>query len=130
MALIARTYTDLDLNFTKHPITGDIAKKKDIAAIAGSLRNLLLTSHYERLFQPQIGCNIKKILFEPIDIISAATISDEISITIGGYEPRVKIEAIDVVPDYDNQRYDVTITFFLVNDPEPITINLFLERVR
>lgn len=130
MALNSRTYTDLDLDFTAHPVTGDIVKKKDVAAVLGSLRNLLMTSHYERPFQPQIGSNMNKLLFEPIDELTSITLADEIRLTISNYEPRVRIEAVDVVPDYDGQKYDVTITFFMVSNPEPITINLFLERVR
>lgn len=130
MALNARTYTDLDLDFSAHPITGDIVKKKDVAAVLGSLRNLLLTSHYERLFQPNIGSNMNKLLFEPIDELTSVTLADEIRLTIGNYEPRVNLQAVDVVPDYDGQKYDVTITFFMANNPDPITINLFLERVR
>lgn len=130
MSTISRTYTDLDLNFTAHPVTGDIAKRKGVAAIIGSLRNLLLTSHYERLFQPQIGSNLNKILFEPIDNLSSVTLADEIRLTVSNYEPRVSLQAVDVVPDFDGQKYDVTLTFFMINNPEPITISLFLERVR
>ena len=130
MSLIARTYTDIDLNFTKHPVTGDIAKKKDISAISASLFNLFNTSNYERLFQPDLGSNLKQALFEPIDGITSALITDLIRNTIGNFEPRVRLEDLVVEPDYDNNGYKIFLTFFMINDPDPITISLFLERLR
>jgi phage baseplate assembly protein W len=130
MSLIARTYTDLDLDFLPHPVTKDILKKKDISAIIGSVKNLLYTNHYERLFKPQIGSNIRRLLFEPLDAITATSLSDEILYTINSFETRMKVEGVEVVPDYENSRYDVGITFFMINDPNPISIKFFLERVR
>lgn len=130
MSLIVRTYTDIDLNFTKHPVTGDIAKKKDISAISASLFNLFNTSNYERLFQPDLGSSLKQVLFEPIDAMTALMIEDFAKNAIGNYEPRVKLEALSVEPFPDENGYKVFITFFMVNDPDPITISLFLERLR
>lgn len=130
MPLITRKFTDLDLNFTAHPATKDIAKKKDIAAISTALMNLFQTSNYERLFQPDIGCDLKRMLFEPIDRTTTATIRDIITQTVTNYEPRVKLEGVNVEPREDLNGYVVFLTFFYVNNPEPITIRLFLERVR
>lgn len=130
MAQITRIYKDIDLNFTKHPVTGDILKKTDISAIAASLSNLFATSNYERLFQPDIGCSLKQILFEPIDALTTSRIEYMIKQTIQNFEPRVKLEGVLVQPDYDNNGYKVFVTFFYANNPEPITIRVFLERVR
>lgn len=130
MPITTRKYVDFDLDFTKHPVTGDITRKIDTAAITQSLRNLFSTSFYERLFQPNIGCNLKRILFDPIDSSSTTRIRREVEITIENFEPRVDLQKVDVSPNFDDQRYDVTITFFIVNDPNPITIDFFLERVR
>lgn len=130
MSLAARTYTDIDLDFEMHPVTRDIAKKKDVQAVVASMKNLIQTNHYERLFQPNIGSNLNRLLFEQMDDLVAVQLKDEIELTIKNFEPRVNIEGIDVVPDYDAQTYEVTIVFFLVNSAEPITVTLFLERVR
>lgn len=130
MTLLARTYTDIDLNFTKHPITGDIAKKKDISAISASLFNLFNTSNYERLFQPDLGCNLKQVLFEPVDALSTVYITDIIKNAIGNFEPRVKLEDLLVEPYPEQNGYKVFLTFFVINNPDPITISLFLERIR
>jgi phage baseplate assembly protein W len=130
MAESTKKYTDLDLEFLPHPVTGDITKKKDVAAVMTSVRNLLLTSFYERPFQPAIGSNLRRMLFEPIDRLTSLQIRDEIKNVVSNFEPRVNLQGIVVDPDYDRQRYDVTLTFFIVSNPDPITINLFLERVR
>ncbi len=130
MSLIARKFSDLDLNFTKHPVTKDVSRKINENAIATAIRNLLLTSHYERPFNPDLGSNLKKFLFEPIDNVTTSLIQDSIFETIKNYEPRVTIEEVVAAPNYDLQRYDVYVTFFVKNTVEPITISFFLERIR
>lgn len=132
MPLLERTYLDLDLDFKKHPVTGDIVKKKDIFAIAGSLQNLFQTSNYERLFHPEFGCGMRQLLFEPIDSTTSTLIKDIILYAVQGYEPRVNVVDDDIVVEakQDENGYSVSMTFYIVSDPEPITITLFLERLR
>lgn len=130
MGLATRTFSDIDMDFMPNPITQDILKKTNESAIAQSIGNLLQTSHYERLFNPQIGCNLKRYLFEPIDNITTNNIIEEITRTIVNYETRVQLLDVSVVPDYDNNGYNVSIKFIVRNDPQPITITFFLERVR
>lgn len=130
MSLIARKFSDLDLDFTKHPVTKDVSRKVNENAIATAIRNLLLTSHYERPFNPDLGSNLKKFLFEPIDNVTTSLIQDSIFETIKNYEPRVTVEEVVAAPNYDMQRYDVYVTFFVKNTAEPITISFFLERIR
>ena len=130
MSSIVRKFSDLDLDFSAHPVTKDVVKKLNDNAIAGSIRNLLLTSHYERLFNPELGSNLKKMLFEPIDNITTSIIQGMILQTIQNYEPRVTIQDVIATPDYDNDRYDIKIVFFVNNTLEPIAVSFFLERVR
>ena len=126
-----RTYKDIDLNFTKHPVTGDVAKKVDAAAIIASISNLLQTGKYERLWNPSLYSRLRAHLFEPMDAITASAISREIRTTIKNYEPRVNLTTVNVIPDYvGGHGYDVTLTFFVVNRADPITIDFFLERIR
>lgn len=130
MALSTRTFSDIDVDFMPNPITSDILKKTDENAIAQSIGNLLQTSHYERLFNPELGCNLKRYLFEPIDNITTNNIIEEITKTIVNYETRVQLLDVTANPDYDKNGYDVSIKFIIRNDPQPITITFFLERVR
>ena len=130
MSLNTRTFIDCDMDFLANPITKDILKKTNENSIAQAISNLLQTSHYERLFNANIGCNLKRHLFEPIDSISTNNIREEITQTINNYEPRVKLLDVTVTPNYDENGYTVSIKFFVINDPQPITITFFLERVR
>lgn len=127
---ISRTYKDLDLSFNIHPVKKDINKHVGEYAIINSLKNLILTNHYERPFQPDIGSNIRKLLFEPLDIVTSAALEREIESVLGNYEPRARISRLNLIPDYENNGYKTEMEFYIINRTEPITINFFLERVR
>ena len=127
---IARQYRDLDLNFTIHPVKKDINKNIDEMAVINSVKNLILTNHYERPFQPDLGSNIQKLLFENMDSITASVLEREITQVIQNFEPRVRVSKVSVSPDFDNNKFSVGMEFYIVNRTEPITINFFLERAR
>ena len=127
---IVAAYSDLDLNFTIHPVKKDINRYTNEAAVVNSIKNLILTNHYERPFQPDIGSNVRRLLFENLDNITATTIKDEIERTIVNYEPRATVKTINVTADYDNNGFKVYLEFFIVNQTAPIVINFLLERIR
>ena len=125
-----RQYSDLDLNFTVHPVKKDINIYKDEMAVINALKNLILTNYYERPFQPDLGSNVRKLLFEHMDIITAAALEKEIEQTITNFEPRVQILDISVAPNDEKNSYGVTMRFNVVNRTEPVTISFLLERIR
>lgn len=127
---VIRIYKDIDMTMTIHPIKKDINKMVGEYAIINSIKNLLLTSHYERPFQPELGANIRKLLFEPLDPISAQALNTEIQNTLSNFEPRVSIISVNSIPDYKQNGFNITLTFKLINSIKPVTINFFLERVR
>lgn len=129
-AKVARKYKDLDLSFLAHPIRKDVNKHVDELAVINSVKNLLLTNRFERPFQPELGSNINALLFENMDKITASLIKREIEQTISNFEPRVGISEIVVKPNFDNNLFEVGMTFFIVNRTEPITIEFFLQRDR
>ena len=130
MALEVRTYKDIDLNFTAHPVTKDVVKRTGNAAIIGALRNLILTNRYEKPFQPEFGSRVRSLLFEDVSFITANVLRTEISKAIENYEPRVGIDAIRVEAQPDENRYAITIRFYINNLEAPVTINMFLDKVR
>ena len=127
---IVAAYSDLDLNFTIHPVKKDINRYTNETAVVNSIKNLILTNHYERPFQPDIGSNVRRLLFENMDTVTATTLEKEIAQTIRNYEPRANISKLNVSPDYDNNGFKVYMEFYVVNRTTPITINFFLERIR
>jgi len=130
MAQQERVFTDIDLDFTMHPITKDVSKKTKEYAVIQSLRNLILTNYYERPFNNKIGSNISKMLFEPIDGVTGSIINNEIRTLIKNFEPRVSLDEVRVDADSDNHRYNVSIRFYVANSVRPIRISLFLNRLR
>lgn len=127
---VARQYRDLDLNFTAHPVRKDVSKHIDEFAVINSIKNLVLTQHYEKPFRPDIGSNVTKLLFENMDSITASALEREIQQVIENFEPRVRVSDVKVSADFDNNGFSVGMEFYIVNRTEPITINFFLERVR
>lgn len=127
---ITRTFTDLDLNFTKHPVTDDVAVKYDEEAIKQSVKNLVLTNHYERPFHPEIGSEVKALMFEPATPMTGILLKQAIINTINNYEPRVVLLDVKVLAAIDNNSIYITIEFRIINTTRPITVNLVLERTR
>lgn len=132
MATIARkpNYSDLDLDFIPHPTTKDVVRKFGDDAIKRSIRNLILTNFYDRPFRPYIGSNSNRLLFEVATPITANLLKDAILEVIKNYEPRVSIAGLIVELDSDNNGYNVTIEYEILNRGEPAIISLFLERIR
>jgi phage baseplate assembly protein W len=127
---IVRDFKDLDLNFTIHPVKKDINRVIGPMAVVNSIKNLILTNYYERPFQPDVGSNVRRLLFENLDNITATTLKNEIERTIANYEPRATVKAINVKADFDNNGFKVYLEFFIVNQTNPIVINFLLERIR
>lgn len=126
----SRIFTDIDISFSKHPITDDVAIKINENAIIQSVKNLIMTNYNERPFNPKLGSNINRMLFEPLDGISASIINKEIKNVIDNFEPRATVEDIKVTPNQSEDGYNVILTFRTKNSLKPLTIALFLNRLR
>ena len=126
-----RQYRDLDLFFAKKSGSKDIRKVTDIQAVKRSVRNLVLLNHYEKPFHPEIGSGVGDILFEPMTPISAYILTMKIEVAIENYEPRVRLVGVRALPDIDNNSYNVTLEFYVVNAPtELVNMEVLLERLR
>lgn len=130
MERVARVFSDLDLNFSKHPVTKDVTLKTNEYAVIGAIRNIVLTGLGERRFTPNFGSDIYSQLFEPLDNMTAMNIKQEITTSINNYEPRVKLDYVNVTPNLALDGFNITIRFFLLNSIKPITTALFLQRLR
>ena len=130
MANLSKIYSDIDFTFTKKPVVGDVALSYDAQAVIRSVRNLLSTNHYERLFNPDIGSNLNALLFEMFSPLTASSIQKEIEVMLSNYEPRARINYINVNQITDKNVYNVTISFYIENATTPTTVTLLLERNR
>ena len=126
-----RQYTDLDLFFNKKATSKDISKVTDIQAVKRSIRNLVLTNHYEKPFHPEIGSGVRGMLFEPMTPLTAIILTRKIEDVIENFEPRARLIGVSANPRLDRNEYEVTISFFVVNMPtELVDLTVFLERLR
>ena len=126
-----RIYSDLGLSFERNVATNDLIVKKDVDAVKQSIRNLILTNHYERPFHPEIGSNVTALLFEPMNPITANVLQRTIAEVIENFEPRARLVSVIASAQPDRHAYEVTISFYVVNVPgELIELTTMLERSR
>ena len=126
----ARIYKDLDLDFQINSATKDIQTLTDIESVKRSVRNLIKLNHYEKPFRPEIGSNLRAMLFENITPQINHAISKQIDLLIKNYEPRCRLVQLNVQPDVDRNGYRASISFFVINHPERVEVVTFLERLR
>lgn len=130
MAINTRTFSDLDLRFTRHPVSNDVVRLYDEEAIKQSVKSLVLTQNYERPFHSEIGSQIRGLLFEPFTPMLNVTLKRAITDTIINFEPRVKLIDVIIRSSPDVNEIYVTIEFSIVNTIKPLTVTMTLKRTR
>ena len=125
-----RKYVDLDLFFGRKNSNSDVQDITNIKAVKRSIRNLILTNHYEKPFHPEIGSNLRGMLFEIITPQMTHFIGKQIELLIKNYEPRCKLVEVKNKPNLERNGYSVSISFYVVNHSQPVQVETFLERLR
>jgi len=123
-------YKDLDLDFGRNVVTNDVNKLTNIEAVKRSVRNLINTSHFERPFHPEIGSDVRALLFENMTPLTALNLQRKVQEVLINFEPRIRLVQIYATPDYDNNSYQLSVYFYVVGTTELITVQTFLERLR
>lgn len=124
-----KVYRDLDVTFSAKP-SKEISVKKDAAAVKQAVKNLILTNYFEKPFQPFFGGNVRGLLFELADDVTAIELEEQIASAITQYEPRAQIININVDAQPDRNSIAVTVTFKVVNTQEIVTFTTNLSRLR
>ena len=132
MGKIAKSpdYSDLDLDFILHPTTKDVVRKFGPDAIKRSVRNLILTNFYDKPFRSGVGSNATRLLFENMTPLTNNFLKNAIIEVIRNYEPRVEVFSVEVEFDYDNNGYNATLNYIILNDNSKVSTSVFLERIR
>jgi len=126
----SRIFKDLNLDFQQNTATKDIQKIKDIEAVKRSVRNLINTNHYEKPFHPEIGSNLRAMLFELMSPQMNHLISKQIENLINNYEPRCNLVEVFAQPMFERNGYSVQISYMVNNHQEPVIGESYLERLR
>ena len=116
---VSQGFKDISMTFQSNPLNDDLIAIKNENAIARSLRNIVFTTPGEKFFNQSFGSRISESLFENIDEITATIIVDEIRQSIDNYEPRVEVDDVKAFPNYENNSFDVTITYDVIGSEIP-----------
>lgn len=128
---VSRGFKDISMSFQVNPLSNDLIALKNENAIARSVRNIIFTVPGEKMFNPDFGTNITNSLFELLDETSATVIKDQITYSLETYEQRISLIDVIVVPDFDNNGYDVEISYRVVGaDIDPQQISFILQPTR
>ena len=119
LELISKGFRDISMTFKKNPVNDDLVSIRNENAIARALRNIVYTIPGEKPFQPEFGTDINRSLFENMTPISAGIIEDQIRNSITRFEPRVRLVSVRVIPNYDNNEYEVVINYIIVGIDVP-----------
>tara|TARA_A200000159_G_C7318057_1_gene337560 strand:+ start:961 stop:1362 length:402 start_codon:yes stop_codon:yes gene_type:complete len=128
---VSRGFKDISMSFQANPLSNDLIALKNENAIARSVRNIIFTVPGEKMFNPDFGTNITDSLFELLDEISGTVIKDRITYSLETYEQRISLIDVIVVPDFDNNGYDVEISYRIIGaDVDPQQISFILQPTR
>jgi phage baseplate assembly protein W len=125
-----KIFKDLNLDFQQNAATKDIQKIEDVESVKRSVRNLVSLNYYEKPFHPEIGSNIRGLLFENITPQISHYIGKQLELLIRNYEPRCRLVNVENMPDLDKNGYSVSVSFYVVNVSNPVVVETFLERLR
>jgi len=125
-----RKYVDIDLDFSRNVVTGDVTQVVDVNAVKRSVKNLVQTNFYERPFQPELGCGVREMLFENFTPMTGIFLKRKIEEVLVNYEPRISLNQITLDDDVDNNRLVVNIYFYVQGVPDPVSVTTFLQRLR
>ncbi len=125
------SFKDINITFKKHPVTNDLVVSRDASAIKQAIVNLLLTNKGERPFNPDYGSDIREYLFEQLDYGTAAQVKLSIETTISQFEPRIQILSLEVWPNFNDNAFQVEMTYEIIgSDDPPTAVEFLLERTR
>ena len=128
---VSQGFRDISMTFKRHPLNDDLVLLKNEQAISRSVRNIVFTVPGDKFFNEDFGSRVSEVLFENIDNISANLIKQEIKQSITAYEPRVILLSVEVNPEFDNNEFNVKITYKIVGaDVPPQELQFVLQQTR
>ena len=128
---VSQGFKDISMSFQANPLNNDLIGLKNENAIARSVRNIVFTVPGEKFFNERFGSHISEVLFENINEITASAIEDQIRISITNYEPRVQLTEVRALPNFDNNQFDVSVSYIIIGiDIPPQELQFVLQPTR
>ena len=128
---VSQGFKDISMSFQANPLNNDLIGLKNENAIARSIRNIVFTVPGEKFFNERFGSHVSEVLFENINEITASAIEDQIRISITNYEPRVQLTEVRALPNFDNNQFDVSVSYRIIGiDIPPQELQFVLQPTR
>ena len=108
---ISRSFKDISLSFTKHPVTNDVTVQKNEDAIKKSVVNLCRTRINERFFNDLLGTSIEDSLFETNLNDITSFLEREISVLLKNFEPRIALTNVIVESLVDSHELQIRVEY-------------------
>ena len=124
-----RLYKDIDLDFGRNTVTNDVNKLTDVESVKRSVRNLINTNHYERPFHPEIGSDVRAMLFEPMTPLTALNLQRKVAEVLNNLNQEL-ITTVIATPDIDRNSYNLRIMFYVIGVAGDVVVETMLERLR
>lgn len=124
---MARTavYSDLDIELSKQT-DGDLKRDTELDAVINSLTNIVATLQGSRRMLPQFAQDLWALLFEPIDDTTSRLIGERVLDAIRYWDNRVNVTNLRIQPRYEDNRYDITVSFDIKAIKEERSIDFIL----
>ena len=123
-------YSDINLNFSPHPLTGDFTFLTDEQAVKRSMVHIGKMLPYDIPFEPDLHGHIRELLFELPTDATASVLEQRIQWALQKLEPRADIKSVDVAMSSDEAGYHITVTFEVVSLVELQKLEFYMERIR
>lgn len=128
---ISRSFKDISLSFTKHPVTNDIIILRNEDAIKKSVINLVRTRLNERFFNDLIGTSVDNTLFELGNSGISSFLNEEITTLLNNFEPRILLRNVEIETPDDTNDLNIKIAYDIVGLPFPTqNIEFILQPTR
>ena len=130
VAISKSAYADLDILFRKHPQTGDVVVRTDADAVQRSVRNIILTNHYERPFKPGFGGSIRELLFDLTTDRKLKKVQERIRKMLITFEPRIKNVSVTLNDIGESNEVRLNIHYSITNGVSNQAMEMTLTRAR
>ncbi len=84
-------------------------------AIRNNLLNFFLTNKTERYLNNDFGANLRAFIFEQMALNNIDFLKEDIQQLLVLYFPYVKVEKLDITPNYDQNELTIQLNYNIIN---------------
>jgi phage baseplate assembly protein W len=120
-------WADLPLNLDVSPLTGDLMRIVNVAAINNSIESIINTYIGERPYS-SMGTALQLRLFENSNTLETQMIQNAVYLSLAQYEPRIRVVKINIIVSADQYSYAMTVFYNIINTSQQQQLTIILQR--